>query len=51
MKILAAGLLIPRLGFVGTCVTEPVTWILMTLFLSAVYLTGRKKLFASLEKA
>ena len=51
MKILAAGLLIPKLGFVGTCITEPVTWVLMTLFLSAVYLLGRKKLFASLEKA
>ena len=37
MKILSAWLLIPRLGFLGTCVTEPVTWVLMMIFLIAAY--------------
>lgn len=37
MKILSAWILIPRLGFLGTCVTEPVTWVLMMLFLITAY--------------
>ncbi len=37
MKILSAWLLIPQLGFLGTCVTEPVTWALMMVFLAAAY--------------
>lgn len=45
MKFLSARLLIPRLGFLGTCVTEPVTWVLMACFLAAVYLSKRKTLF------
>ena len=43
MKIVSAWLLIPRMGFLGTCVTEPVTWILMTAFLGAAYWLGKKK--------
>lgn len=46
MKFLSANLLIPKLGFLGTCITEPVTWVLMVLFLATVYLTKRKTLFA-----
>ena len=34
---------IPRLGFLGTCVTEPVTWVLMIAFLVCAYLTKREK--------
>ena len=37
MKMLSARWLIPRLGFLGTCVTEPVTWAVMMLFLIAAY--------------
>ena len=48
MKILSANILIPNLGFLGTCITEPITWGLMVLFLSVVYLAKRKKLFAAL---
>lgn len=48
MKILSAYVLIPRLGFLGTCVTEPVTWVLMTIFLMTVYLIIRKKIYISL---
>lgn len=47
MKIFAASRLIPRMGFLGTCVTEPVTWTLMMLFLTAAYLTQRKSLYPS----
>ena len=46
MKIAAAFWLIPKYGFVGTCVTEPVTWVLMTAFLIAVYLTKTRTLLA-----
>lgn len=49
MKILAAFVLIPGLGFLGTCVTEPVTWALMTMFLMTVYICKRKKLFAAFQ--
>ena len=43
MKIVSAWLLIPRMGFLGTCVTEPVTWVLMTTFLTAAYWLRQKK--------
>lgn len=49
MKILSANLLIPKLGFLGTCVTEPVTWVLMVTFLLSVYLRKRESVFASLS--
>lgn len=49
MKILSANLFIPHLGFLGTCITEPITWGLMVIFLSTVYLSRRKALFASLS--
>jgi len=48
MKILSASILIPKLGFVGTCITEPVTWVLMTVFLMTVYMIIRKRIYASL---
>lgn len=51
MKILSANLLIPRLGFLGTCITEPITWVLMVLFLIVIYLSKRKKLLAALQTA
>ncbi|MBQ9007719.1 MAG: MATE family efflux transporter [Clostridia bacterium] len=49
MKILAAVWLIPKYGFVGTCVTEPVTWVLMTTFLLVVYGIKTRKLLAEDE--
>ncbi len=44
MKIIAALWIIPSFGFTGVCVTEPVTWVMMTVFLITVYLvkTGKK---------
>lgn len=37
MKVLSAAVLIPRLGYVGTCMTEPITWVLMTAYLLVIY--------------
>lgn len=37
MKILSAVWLIPRYGFLGTSITEPVTWSAMLLFLAVAY--------------
>lgn len=48
MKILSAFVFIPRLGFLGTCITEPITWCLMVLFLLGFYLGRRKQIFAPL---
>lgn len=45
MKLLSAVFLVPRLGFLGTCITEPVTWALMLLFLVIAYLAARKQLY------
>lgn len=45
MKLLSASFLIPRLGFFGTSITEPITWTIMLLFLSASYFATRKELF------
>ncbi|MBE5793903.1 MAG: MATE family efflux transporter [Clostridiales bacterium] len=45
MKLIAAGWLIPKLGFLGVCITEPVTWILMVAFLASAYAIYQKKWF------
>lgn len=42
MKIFSAAYLIPKFGFVGTCVTEPVTWVFMMSFLIAAYAWQKK---------
>ncbi|MGN0591869.1 MAG: MATE family efflux transporter [Ruminococcus sp.] len=44
MKFLSAHWLIPRIGFVGTCVTEPVTWVIMATFLLVFYLVNRSRI-------
>lgn len=46
MKGLGASLLIPAYGYLGTCVTEPLTWTLMTMFLVTAYIFQRKKIYA-----
>ena len=43
MKIIAALWMIPAFGFVGVCVTEPVTWVIMTVFLITVYMVKTRK--------
>lgn len=45
MKFLSAAVLIPHLGFIGTCVTEPASWILMAIFLLGYYFSQRRKFF------
>jgi len=46
MKIIAVLWIIPSFGFVGVCVTEPVTWVVMTAFLITVYLVKTRKILA-----
>lgn len=48
MKALSALWLIPTLGFVGTSITEPVTWVLMLAFLGGSYLRQRKNIYPDL---
>ena len=45
MKFLAASFLIPVWGYIGTCATEPVTWVLMTAYLGGAYFIRRKKMY------
>ncbi|MBR4953070.1 MAG: polysaccharide biosynthesis C-terminal domain-containing protein, partial [Oscillospiraceae bacterium] len=49
MKIVSATVFIPTLGFLGTCITEPIIWVMMTAFLLIVYFAKRNKLFAQLK--
>lgn len=51
MKLLAVSMFIPRWGFIGVCITEPVTWVMMTLYLCIAYLCFRKKWFSAAESA
>ena len=48
MKLLSAALLIPRLGFFGTSITEPITWSLMLLFLAAAYFGSKTRMFSTM---
>lgn len=41
MKILASLCLIPVLGFVGTCITEPIIWVLCAVYLTVMWLMKR----------
>lgn len=45
MKIFSAAVLIPRLGFLGTCMTEPITWVLMATFLLLSFRYKHRALF------
>ena len=46
MKLIAAAVLIPKLGYLGTCITEPTTWILMTAVLLGAYIKYSKTLLS-----
>ena len=48
-KFLAASWLIPTIGFLGTCITEPVTWIIMAAFLVIFYLKKCSKLAVNVQ--
>ena len=43
-KILSAIWLVPAVGFIGTCVTEPIIWFLMMVYLVIAYIPIRKKM-------
>ena len=45
MKLLSAYVAIPLIGFLGTCLTEPVTWVLMMIYLLVVYQKKKAVLF------
>lgn len=45
MKFVGAAFLIPAYGYLGSCVTEPMTWTAMLLFLAAAYLIMRRKIY------
>ena len=45
MKIIAAVWLIPLLGFLGTCITEPITWVICAIFLILIYVKKKEKLY------
>jgi len=49
LKWVAAVLLIPRLGFLGTCMTEPLIWNFMLVYLGIAYISMRRKLYAGNE--
>ena len=45
MKMAGAILVIPSIGFIGSCFTEPVTWVFMTIYLVVAYFLRRKNIF------
>jgi Na+-driven multidrug efflux pump len=49
MKALAAWVLIPLYGYLGSCISEPLTWVAMVLFLGAAYLLQRKRIYPAEE--
>lgn len=46
IKIITSFFVVPVIGFVGTCFTEPVCWVVMVAFLIVYYLIRKKKIFA-----
>lgn len=46
MKGSGASLLIPAYGYLGACITEPLAWTIMTIFLVAAYMFQRRQIFA-----
>lgn len=47
MKILSAAIFIPHWGYVGTCITEPITWFLCMVYLIICYFVSCRKHLAS----
>ena len=48
IKFTSAAFLIPAIGYLGTCVTEPAAWTVMAIYLMIAYLTQRKRIFPDL---
>ena len=47
IKLASAQWVIPALGYLGTCLTEPVAWVAMMLWLAGAYFFCLKKLPAA----
>ena len=47
MKILSAAIFIPHWGYVGTCITEPITWFLCMVYLIICYFVSCRKRLTS----
>lgn len=41
IKVLSANFLVPVLAYKGVALTEPISWVVMTILLSVAYLTGK----------
>lgn len=41
IKVMSANFLVPVLAYKGVALTEPISWVVMTILLSAAYLTGK----------
>lgn len=50
-KIVAIRLLVPRLGYLGVCITEPIIWAFDGIFVLIVYIIMRKKTFSRSNSA
>lgn len=44
VKIIAVLILVPKLGYIGICITEPITWILGGALVLIIYINTIKKL-------
>ena len=47
LKIVSAFLVIPAVGFPGVCLTEPVCWVLMSIFLCVIYIRSTSPKYLS----
>lgn len=45
-KVVSAIWLVPEIGFLATCITEPATWVINAIFLAISYFVVRKSLFS-----
>ena len=49
MKLVGATFLVPAYGYLGSCVTEPMTWTAMLAFLLVAYFILRKKMYKAVN--
>ena len=49
IKVLSSAILIPQIGFIGTCMTEPICWLIMSAYLVIFYVMKKRTIFASIQ--
>jgi Na+-driven multidrug efflux pump len=49
MKLVGATFLVPAYGYLGSCVTEPMTWTAMLAFLLVAYFILRRKMYKAVN--